>query len=243
MILLRAEREFRSKYGTLNDSCGRSHQVLTTHCREIEAKSDSAAFAFTLATLIGNEGLIAYTAKRAVLLPDLQAASFHAAQEWKERLVSSNIISKCFATEPNRIQAAWRTMKAANDLLALRSISKDPPLHNGLEHCRRGNCPGTDFWKQACGNAVGDYDICCSPPFSLVSLLEHPQLCSTYTSKIQDHAEKFEQETSKWPDFPVQGLAFGEHASSTIDINRITESEIVLRHRIDGARLDVEHLS
>ena len=58
--------------------------------REIEARSGSATFSFTLATLIGHDELIRYTAQRAVQMYDLEVASFHVAQEWKERLVSSN---------------------------------------------------------------------------------------------------------------------------------------------------------
>lgn len=62
--------------------------VTTVRHREIEAKNQSAAFAFTLATLIDDDDLICYTAKRAVRLKDLEDPGFHAAREWKERLVS-----------------------------------------------------------------------------------------------------------------------------------------------------------
>lgn len=54
--------------------------------RQIDTEQGSAALAFTLATLTGNLDLIKYTAKRAVLIKNLQSPDFHATQEWKDRL-------------------------------------------------------------------------------------------------------------------------------------------------------------
>lgn len=56
--------------------------------RQIEAEKGSSAFAFTLATLTADEHLIRTTAKRAVLIRNLDHEDFHAAAVWKERLVS-----------------------------------------------------------------------------------------------------------------------------------------------------------
>ncbi|GAA5973560.1 hypothetical protein JCM3765_006445, partial [Sporobolomyces pararoseus] len=53
---------------------------------QLEAEGGSAAFAFTLATLTGNHELIKCTAKRAVLIPDLQSSSFFVSRGWKDGL-------------------------------------------------------------------------------------------------------------------------------------------------------------
>ncbi|GAA5880769.1 hypothetical protein JCM16303_004348 [Sporobolomyces ruberrimus] len=63
-------------------------QAIEAKIWQIETEQGSAALAFTLATLTGNLDLIQYTAKRAVLIKNLQSPDFHATQEWKDRLAS-----------------------------------------------------------------------------------------------------------------------------------------------------------
>jgi len=70
-----------------------------SRCREISARQESATLAFTLATLIDDEASICFTAKRAVKIQDLEDSAFHAAREWKQRLVSlSYIVAGIFLT-------------------------------------------------------------------------------------------------------------------------------------------------
>ncbi|GAA5882133.1 hypothetical protein JCM16303_005618 [Sporobolomyces ruberrimus] len=62
---------------------------------QVDAAKGSAAFAFTLATLLGDVALIQHTAKRAVLIEDLTSHDFRVSEEWKDRLfISVFVLSK-----------------------------------------------------------------------------------------------------------------------------------------------------
>ncbi|GAA5986753.1 hypothetical protein JCM5350_000524 [Sporobolomyces pararoseus] len=86
---------------------------------QVEAEGGSAAFAFALATLTGNQELIKHTAKRVVLIPDLRSSRLHVTQEWKDRL------------------AAWRTVQASNCLRQLQALSNKPQCSRDYDSMRK----------------------------------------------------------------------------------------------------------
>ncbi|GAA5845311.1 hypothetical protein JCM5353_006458 [Sporobolomyces roseus] len=190
-LLSEIEWEMLAKLADKYD-CWSARKLVEAKVWELEAKrqSGSAAFAFTLATLTGNEHLICHTAKRAVLIRNLEERSFRAAPEWKERL------------------AAWRTLRAARLPGLIYSYRVNAPGH----HCDpafNGVCFSREQgWDRLCGAAYKEYDILRSPPLPVCKFLAETG-CNYWIGCIRGHAERFEQSASEWENFPVKGLAFG----------------------------------
>ncbi|GAA5880764.1 hypothetical protein JCM16303_004345 [Sporobolomyces ruberrimus] len=176
--------------------------------RQIEAENGSSAFAFTLATLTGDEHLIRTTAKRAVLIRNLNHEDFHAAAVWKERLVCSFqflSLTKLNSIARN-LQKAWRTVhnstcfdKIRNTLATLGPISTDTCRHSSPQ-----DNPGREWFADAVWSS---FDICKSPSLSLDKFCDISNVCICHD--YLDVARQLQQSLSEWPEFAVAGMYFG----------------------------------
>ncbi|GAA5849108.1 hypothetical protein JCM5353_002540 [Sporobolomyces roseus] len=163
--------------------------------REVEAKAwqtgsenGSAAFAFTLATLSGNDSLIRFTARRAVAV-NLTDPNFRATQPWKDRL------------------ELWKTMRAAQVLTVLHQYSSSIPkvVCEAGSKCWKSQAG----WHRLCGLAFAAYNVVATCPLP-ISRQHTPEICSSHCASLKAYAEDFEAEASNWPEFPMNWRPVGE---------------------------------
>ncbi|GAA5974809.1 hypothetical protein JCM5350_001306 [Sporobolomyces pararoseus] len=157
---------------------------------QVGALTDSAAFAFNLATLSGNLDLIKYTARRAVTITNLETSPrLRMDKHWRTQLL------------------AWRKMQMARCFEIIRDDRKEPYCWTGMATCSQ---EGSRTWKAVVYKAFCSLDVRLSPPIKLESVLvfETPSnLCSRCMTQLQERTIALQQKLSQWVDFPLEGVS------------------------------------
>lgn len=152
-----------------------------------------------------------------VCFSDLQTPALHAAQQWKDRLVSSTLpsIRATRAETRDDIQEMWRVAKLARSHATIDAELQylDVDVECGDQECKDKLAAAHDRFKAA---VWSNFTLFSDTPLKLGAILVSTapdfDICEfeQFDGNIRSVASSLVQELSKWPDFPVDGMTAGE---------------------------------